>query len=144
MERRRLARVAVTPEDIGLCGCWQVIAIERKVLDLSRPDAEATVTIGHYASSLSLGERDAAAIAAAVRSHWSAMENGTHYRRDETLGEDACRTADRTGAAALASLRNLANGIYELEHERERTRVDTLRSWCQQQTFSSAWPVLRR
>ena len=144
MERRRVARVAVTPEDIGLCGCWQVIAIERKVFDLSRPGAEATVTLGHYAGSLSLEERDDDAIAAAVRSHWSAIENGTHYRRDETLGEDACRTADRTGAAVLASLRNLANGIYELERGRERTKVETLRSWCQQQTFSSAWPLLRR
>ena len=44
----------------------------------------------------------------------------------------------------LASLRNLANGIYELERERERTQVDTLKSWCQQQTFTSAWVLLRR
>ena len=66
------------------------------------------------------------------------------YRRDVTLGEDANRTADRNAAAVRASLRNLANGIYELEQERERTQVDTLRSWCQQQTFTSAWPLLQR
>ena len=81
---------------------------------------------------------------AAIRGHWSAIENGTHYRRDVTLGEDACRTADRRGAEVLATLRNLANGLYELERERERTKVDTLRSWCQQQTFSSAWSLLQR
>ena len=80
----------------------------------------------------------------AIRGHWSAIENGTHYRRDVTLGEDANRTADRNGAAVLASLRNLANGLYERERERERTTVDTLRSWCQQQTFSSARPLLQR
>ena len=108
------------------------------------PGAEPTDEIGYYASSLSLQERDDAAIGAIIRGHWSAIENGTHYRRDVTLGEDACRTAHRSGAAVLASLRNLTNGLYELERERERTKVDTLKSWCQQQTFSTAWPLLNR
>ncbi len=139
-----MVRAAVTPEEIGLCGCWQVIAVKREALDLCQPDAIPSVEVGYYASSLSLEERDDEAIAAIIRGHWSAIENGTHYRRDVTLGEDACRTADRQGAAVLATLRNLANGLYELERERERTKVDTLRSWCQQQTFSSAWPLLRR
>ena len=139
-----MARVAVTPEEIGLCGCWQVIAVQRESLDLGQPDAAATVEVGYYASSLSLEQRDDAAVAAAIRGHWSAIENGTHYRRDVTLGEDANRTAHRNGAAVLASLRNLANGIYELARERGRTKVDTLRSWCQQQTFTSAWPLLQR
>jgi hypothetical protein len=76
-------------------------------------------------------------VRAFVRSHWSAIENGTHYRGDVTLGEDACRTAHRSGTAVLASLHNLTNGLYELERERERTQVDSLKSWCQQQTFST-------
>jgi len=136
--------VAVTPEEIGLCGCWQVIAVQRESLDLSQPDAQPTIEVGYYASSLSLEQRDEASVAAAIRGHWSAIENGTHYRRDVTLGEDANRTAHRQGAAVLASLRNLANGIDELARERGRTKVDTLRSWCQQQTFTSAWPLLQR
>ncbi len=136
--------MAVSPEEIGLCGCWQVVAVQREVLDLGDPEAKATVEVGYYASSVSREERDDAAVLAAVRGHWSAIETGTHYRRDVTLGEDANRTADRKGAAVLASLRNLANGLYELERERNRTKVDTLRSWCQQQTFSSAWPLLCR
>jgi hypothetical protein len=134
----------VTPEEIGLCGCWQVIAVQRESLALSQPDAQPTLEVGYYASSLSLEQRDEASVAAAIRGHWSAIENGTHYRRDVTLGEDANRTAHRHGAAVLASLRNLANGIYELARERGRTKVDTLRSWCQQQTFTSAWPLLQR
>ena len=116
----------------------------RVARDLGQPDAQPTVEVGYYASSLSLEQRDDAAVAAAIRGHWSAIENGTHYRRDVTLGEDANRTADRNGAAVLASLRNLANGLYELARERERTKADTLRSWCQQQTFTSAWPLLQR
>jgi hypothetical protein len=136
--------VAVTPEQIGLCGCWQVIAVERQTQDPNQPDEKPAVEIGCYATSLTLPERDDAQIMALIRGHWSAIENGTHYRRDVTLGEDACRTANRKGAAVLASFRNLANGIYELLKERQQTAVDTLKSWCEQQTFTTAWPLLNR
>jgi hypothetical protein len=139
-----LARVAVSPEEIGLCGCWQVVAVERLSRDLSQPEDPASLQIGCYATSLALDERTDAEIMAAIRAHWSAIENGTHYRRDVTFGEDACRTANRKGAAVLASFRNLANGIYELERERKRTTADSLRSWCQQQTFTTIWPILKR
>jgi hypothetical protein len=136
--------VAVSPEEIGLCGCWQVIAIQRESLDLSAPDAKPTLEVGYYATSLSLQEQDDADLLEIIRGHWSAIENGTHYRRDVTLGEDANRTTHRQGAEVLATLRNLTNGLYELERTRGRTRVDTLNSWCEQQTFSTAWTLLGR
>ena len=139
-----MARVAVSPEEIGLCGCWQVIAVERQSQDLNQAQDTASLEIGCYATSLTKEERNDAEVLAAIRGHWSAIENGTHYRRDVTLGEDACRTAHRQGAAILASLRNLANGIYELQKERQRTDVDSLKSWCQQQTFTTVWPILQR
>lgn len=139
-----MARVAVSPEEIGLCGCWQVIAVHRESLDLTQPNLPPTAEIGCYATSLAFDQHDEDQLLEFIRGHWSAIENGTHYRRDVTLGEDACRTADRQGAAVLASLRNLANGVYELEKERQRTTVDTLKSWCQQQTFSTLWPILQR
>lgn len=142
MDCRRLARVAVSPEEIGLCGCWQVIAVERSSQDLNRSEAVTSPEVGCYATSLALDERDEAAVMAAIRGHWSGSENGTHYRRDVTFAEDACRTASRKGAAALASLRNLAIGIYELQKEGKRTKADSLRSWCQQQTFTTVWPLL--
>jgi len=135
--------VAVTPEEIGLCGCWQVIAVERYSQDKNQPKESASLEIGCYATSLALQEQDDAAMLALIRGHWSAIENGTHYRRDVTLGEDANRTAHRQGAAVLASLRNLANGLYELQKEQKRTTVDTLNSWCQQQTFTTLWPLLK-
>lgn len=139
-----MARVAVSPEEIGLCGGWQVIAVERYSQDQNKPKESASLQIGCYATSLALEERDDAAVMAAIRGHWSASEKGTHYRRDVTFTEDACRTASPQGAAVLASLRNLANGIYELQKEQQRTKVDSLRSWCQQQTFTSVWPILNR
>jgi hypothetical protein len=134
--------VAVSPEEIGLCGCWQVIAVERFSQNPNQPEAAASLDIGYYATSLALDERDDAAVLAAIRGHWSGSENGTHYRRDVTFAEDACRTASRPGAAALASLRNLAIGLYELQKEWKRTKADSLRSWCQQQTFTTVWPLL--
>lgn len=73
MDRRRLARVAVSPEEIGLCGCWQVIAVQRESLDLGTPDAKPTLEVGYYASSLSAEQRNDAAVAAAIRGHWSAI-----------------------------------------------------------------------
>jgi hypothetical protein len=135
--------VAVTPEEIGLSGCWQVIAVERYSQRHHQPKEAASLEIGCYATSLTLDEHGEAELLTFIRGHWSAIENGTHYRRDVTLGEDACRTAHRQGAAVLASFRNLANGIYELEKERNRTTVDSLRSWCQQQTFTTVWPILK-
>ena len=98
--------------------------------------------IGCYATSLAFQERDAQQLLTAIRGHWSAIENGTHYRRDVTFAEDACRTTNRKGAAVLASLRNLANGLYELQQVRKKTTAQSLRSWCQQQTFSTIWPLL--
>jgi hypothetical protein len=121
-----------------------VIAVERMSREAANPDATPSTEIGCYVTSLTLDQHDDATILELIRGHWSAIENGTHYRRDLTLGEDACRTAGRQGAALLASLRNLAIGVYELERERGRTQVDTLKSWCQQQTFSTVWPILQR
>ncbi len=144
MERRRVARVAVTPEGIGLCGCWQVIAVERLSIDQTKAKDPPSVQIGYYASSLTIDQHEDTEIGAIIRGHWSSIENGTHYRRDVTLGEDACRVCSRNGAEALATLRNLVNGIYELEVARGRTKVGTLKSWCQQQTFSTAWKALNR
>lgn len=54
----------------------------------------------------------------AIRGHWDASENGTHYRRDVTFGEDACGVSQRGAAQVLATLRNLALGLYELARAR--------------------------
>ena len=100
--------------------------------------------VGYYTSSLSVNQYNDDDVADIIRGHWSAIENGTHYRRDVTLGEDACRIHHRQGAEALATLRNLANGIYELQVSNNQTQVKTLKSWCQQQTFTTAWKLLNR
>jgi len=45
-----------------------------------------------------------------VRLHWQ-VENGLHYRRDETLREDRCRLRMGHAAEVMASINNLVLGL---------------------------------
>ena len=56
-------------------------------------------------SSLSVGEADATRLLALTRGHWG-IENGLHYKRDVTLGEDASRVRRGAAPQVMASLRN--------------------------------------
>ncbi|ACZ88078.1 ISAs1 family transposase [Streptosporangium roseum] len=49
-------------------------------------------------------------LAAYVRGHWKAIENGVHHVRDVTFAEDACQARTATLPRALAAFRNLATG----------------------------------
>ena len=75
-------------------GIEQVFRIERTVRLLTTGELRHEVVYG--LSSLSLRQTSASRMLALVREHW-AIENRLHWRRDVTLGEDACQT--RTGAA---------------------------------------------
>ena len=74
-------------------GIERVVRIERTVRLLKSREVRHEVVYG--LSSLSLHHAPAARMLALVREHW-AIENRLHWRRDVTLGEDACQT--RTGA----------------------------------------------
>jgi hypothetical protein len=56
-------------------------------------------------------------LAAMVRGHWC-IENGLHYVRDVTYGEDDSRIRARSGPRVMASLRNLAIALHHLAGER--------------------------
>ncbi len=136
--------MAVSPEEIGLTGCWQVIAVQRERLPLGTPPGEASVDTGYYATSLSHAQHAEAELLKIIRDHWAAVENGSHYRRDNTFTEDRCQTAHRGAAQILAALRNLAIGLYELQKERGHTRVKEFKSWCRQMTGSTALKLILR
>ena len=93
-----LPDLAGSPEEIGLCGCWQVIAGQRERAWLGRPPKPARVEIGDYATSLSQPQQDDQELLKIIRDHGAASENGSHYRPDNTFGEDACQTSKRGGA----------------------------------------------
>lgn len=134
----------MTPEDIGLVGCCQVVGVRREVIPMGKGESAKTDELGLYVSSCALEQHTDEEMMEIIRGHWSAIENGTHYRRDVSLGEDACRVRDRGAASVLASLRNLAIGVYELEKHQERTKADSLPSWRRAQNFTTAREALRR
>lgn len=144
LDRRRLKRVTVSPEEIGLCGCWQVLAVRRERVELGRKAKPPSDVIGYYATSVGGKQLSDAELLEAIRGHWSAIENGAHHRRDVSFGEDASGVSKRGAAQVMAALRNLALGICELEKERGRVKSPSAKSRCRQMTFRAALALLRR
>lgn len=143
LERRRLKRMAVTPENIGLCGCWQVVAVRRERRFLAPCTDPPSDEIGYYATSVADRELTDDELLDVIRGHWSAIENGVHHRRDVSFREDACRVAQRAAAHVLATLRNLAIGLYEIQASRDRANAIGLTSWSRRLTVAVALTLLR-
>jgi hypothetical protein len=66
---------------------------------------ETTVEVVHGITSLHKQEADARRLLGLTRGHWG-IENGSHYRRDVTLGEDASRIRKGSAPEVMAALRN--------------------------------------
>jgi predicted transposase YbfD/YdcC len=103
-EERHLAAVAIEPgDDIDFPGAAQIIRVVRYRggLDGQRTSKEVVFVI----TSLTPDQADVHDLARYVREHWH-IENGVHYRRDISFGED--RSHARTGnlPAVLACVRN--------------------------------------
>ena len=64
-----------------------------------------TVEVVYGMTSLEPEEADAERLSGLVREHWG-IENGLHYVRDVTLGEDACRVRKGSAPQVLAAVRN--------------------------------------
>ena len=144
LDRRRLKRLTVSPEEIGLCGCWQVLAVRRERVELGRQAGPPSDEIGYYATSLAAAQLGDAELLEAIRGHWDAIENGAHHRRDVSFGEDASGVSQRGAAQVLAALRNLALGAYELARERGQTHAPSAKSSGRRMTFAAALAVLTR
>lgn len=82
-------------------GIEQVFRLQRTVRLLHTGESRQEVVYG--LSSLSLREAPPQRILALVRDHW-AMENRLPWRRDVTLGEDACQTRTGPVPGVLAQL----------------------------------------
>jgi predicted transposase YbfD/YdcC len=76
--------------------------------ELSRERTEkgkTTVEVVYGITSLSRERADAQRLLKLTREHWR-IENGSHYRRDVTLGEDQSRVRKGSAPEILAGLRN--------------------------------------
>lgn len=66
---------------------------------------EKTVEVVHGMTSLGEGDADAARLLGLARDHWG-IENGSHWRRDVTLGEDQSRIRSGSAPQVMAALRS--------------------------------------
>ena len=120
-----------------------MIAVRREREELGPRAKPPSDEIGYYATSLAHGELTDDELLEVIRGHWSAIENGVHHRRDVSFGEDASRVAQRSAAHALATLRNLAIGLYEIQNSRGRVEAQGCKSWCRRMTVAAALKLLR-
>ena len=104
-DETRTIQVLPAPDDLPFPHAAQVFLIERHIRRLDRSHRSDVAALG--VTSLTAARAAPARIAALVRAEWT-IENGLHYRRDVTLGEDASRV--RTGSAprAMATFRSHA------------------------------------
>jgi hypothetical protein len=137
-----LQRVAVSPEEAGLCGCWQFIAVWRERQKLRQGKViEQSEEYSFYSTSLAHDEYDAQALAGFIRGHWDACEIGSHYRRDVSLGEDASLIRGKR-AHVMATLRNLVLGLFELLKDRAQASAPNVPGWRRKMTGSQALRLL--
>lgn len=100
----------------------------------------------YYVTSLGQMERTAAQLLEIIRGHWAAVENGSHHRRDVSLGEDASRIRGTKGgtvaAHVMATLRNLTLGLFEHD-QRAREKPDSVPAWKRKMTASNALRLVK-
>ena len=142
-----MQRKAVTPEEAGLCGCWQFIAVWREREYLKAGQVIKTAEeYAYYVTSAEHAAYSAKDLEEIIRGHWDAVENGSHHRRDVTLGEDASRiakAAGRHGAHVMATLRNVLLGLFEWQKHRGEV-TGCVPSWRRKMTGTQAVTLLKR
>ena len=143
--RWRIQRVSVSPEQAGLCGCWQFIAVWRERQELRAGKVIASSQeYAFYCTSAAPKQYTARQLLQAIRDHWAAIENGSHHRRDVSLGEDASRISGRSGAYVMATLRNLLLGLMELQRHCGKTQTRTFPAWRRKLTTTQKIQLIIR
>jgi predicted transposase YbfD/YdcC len=107
LERRTLTASSLLKDYVNWPYAEQVFRIERRFLRLR--DGKLMEEVKYGVTSLTAAQASPERLLELVRAHWS-IENGLHYRRDETFREDRCRLTGQ-GARAMAVLNNLVLGL---------------------------------
>jgi len=145
LERWRLQRVSVDAQQAGLTGCWQFIAVWRDRQELRHGQVvDQSQEYSFYVTSLVEEEATAEQLAQHIRGHWAACENGSHYRRDVTLGEDASQVSGPNAAQAMATLRNLVLGLFELQKDNHKANAPNVPGWRRKMTASAALQLIKK
>ncbi len=86
----------------------QVFRVERRCTRVK--DGKVSQQVVHGVTSLTAQQASPKQLLKLVRLHWQ-IENGLHYRRDETLREDRCRLRTGHAAQVMAAINNLVLGL---------------------------------
>jgi predicted transposase YbfD/YdcC len=108
LERRSLTVSAELKGYLDWPGAEQVFKLERHFTRLV--DGQVTHEVVYGITSLSAQQVSAKQLLQLIRCHWG-IENGLHYRRDETLREDWCHLKRGQAPRAMAALNNLIVGL---------------------------------
>lgn len=103
IEKRCLTSMVDEHEFLDWPGVRQVFKLEREVTDLCGCQTRYETVYG--LTSCSSAKADAAQLLHWTQAYWG-IENGLHYRRDVTLGEDRTRIANQRFAEVLSILNN--------------------------------------
>jgi hypothetical protein len=101
VERRTLRRTTTLTKGQQWAGLKQGFELTRQ----RTIKGVTTTETAHGITSLPVEKADAARLLELTRGHWG-IENGLHYRRDVTLGEDSSRIRAGVAPQVMAGLRN--------------------------------------
>src|SRR3954469_7944381 len=105
-ERRTLRATTALNAYLDWPGVAQVGQIDSEVVR----DGKASREVRYFVTSVSRSRAGAAVLLGWARGHWS-IENGSHYVRDVSLGEDARRLRKGSGPEGMAAIRNATIGF---------------------------------
>lgn len=103
IEKRRLTSMVDEHEFLDWPGVQQVFMLEREVTEVNSGQTRCETAYG--LTSCSPARADAEQLLHWTQAYWG-IENGLHYRRDVTLGEDRIRTTNHHFAEVLSILNN--------------------------------------
>lgn len=98
--------VPTDPFATHFAGAAQLVRIERHVW--IGKAAQPTITVVFGVTSRAATDATPEQLLAAAREHWSAIENGSHHRRDRTFREDNSPVRDPNATPCFAALRCMA------------------------------------
>jgi predicted transposase YbfD/YdcC len=108
IERRTLTASSALKGYLDWPGVEQVFRLERHVTRVK--DGKGMDEVVYGVTSLTAREAPPARLLELVRTHWQ-IENGLHYRRDDTLKEDRCTLRREQAPEAMAVLNNIVLGL---------------------------------
>jgi predicted transposase YbfD/YdcC len=108
IERRKLTVSQELKGYLDWPGAEQVFKLERHFVRVA--DGHISDQTVYGITSLGATEANPVRLLQLVRSHWG-IENGLHYRRDETLREDWCHLRRGQCGRLMATINNLVLGL---------------------------------